>query len=69
MGWAKLSTRKGGLIPASQIFFFLGGRAGPSLDTWAGPPLARPKVNVNYLQNVIVVDILHATKLVAENGG
>jgi hypothetical protein len=51
VGWAKLNPRKGVLISTRQFYFF-GGLAEPSPDTWAMPTLARPKVNVNYLQNV-----------------
>jgi hypothetical protein len=42
-----------GPISTQNIFLFsFLGQAGPSPDTWAGPTLAWPKCNVNYLQNV-----------------
>jgi hypothetical protein len=39
-GWADLGPK------------YFWGRAGPRPETWAGPTLARPKGNVNYLQNM-----------------
>jgi len=42
-----------GPISARNILFFsFLGRAGPNPDAWAGPTLARPRCNVNYLQDV-----------------
>jgi len=41
------------LGPTNFSFFFLFlGPGWTQPDSWAGPILARPKVNVNYLQNV-----------------
>jgi len=42
-----ISTQNGWADLGLEHFW---GWAGPSLDTWAGPTLARPKGNVNYLQ-------------------
>jgi hypothetical protein len=47
MGWAELRRRTGWVGP-TNVFFFLGDRAGPDPSIWVGPKLARPKANVNY---------------------